>query len=73
MSAKIDLLRRHVLAQVQSTPAADAIDLVIAHRVCGSVARRPAECVAAGVAGFCLRDHILELDDTGLDLAGRSH
>ena len=73
MSAKIDLLRKHVLARAQSMPDADTIDLVIAHRVCGSVARRAAECVAAGVSGFCLRDHILELDDTGLDLADRSH
>lgn len=53
-------------------PATDAVDLVIADRVCGSVARQVAQCVADGVAGFHLRERVLELDDTGLDTAGRS-
>ena len=69
----VDALRRRVWAQARSVPAADAIDLVIAHRSCGSVAARTAQCVAGGVAGFCLHDRVLELDDTGLDSVGRSH
>jgi len=69
----IDLLRKRIWAQAQSLPAADAIDLMIARRLCGSVAPRAAQCVASGVAGFRLHDRVLELDDTGLDSVGRSH
>lgn len=72
MLSAVELVRRRVWVRAQSMPAPNAIDLVVAHRVCGSVARRVAECVAGGVTGFSLRDHVLELDDTGLDSASRS-
>lgn len=73
MLGTVDRLRERLWAQAQSMPAADALDLVIAHRLCGSVAPRAAECVANAVAGFRLHDHILELIDTGQDAADRSH
>jgi len=65
-------LRMRILAQAQMRPVADAVDLVVAHRVCGSVAPRVAAGLARGTAGFSLRDKVLELDDAGLDYAGRS-
>ncbi|HYA65049.1 MAG TPA: DUF4743 domain-containing protein [Burkholderiaceae bacterium] len=72
MLATLGILQRRILAQAQALRAPDALDLVIAHRVCGSVSPAVARCLADGVAGFQLRRATLELDDTGLDVAGRS-
>lgn len=72
MRAAMASLRRRITAQAQAMPPADAVDLIVARRVCGSLAPPIARCLAQGVAGFCLRNGALELDDTGLDEAGRS-
>jgi len=70
--AAVRSLKARILARARSEPAADALDLIIARQVCGSVEPRAAACLATAVAGFALRDGVLELDDAGLDYAARS-
>ena len=72
MLGPVELLQRRFWAQAHARPAADAVDVLIAKKVCGSVARPVAEALAGNVRGFRLGANSLELDDRGLDSAGRS-
>jgi 8-oxo-dGTP pyrophosphatase MutT (NUDIX family) len=53
-------------------PEPDAVALIVARQACGTVNVRAAGVLARAGIGFTFHDGMLELDDAGLDFAGRS-
>ncbi len=71
MAATLEALQRRMHAMAHMAPAPGAVELIVARRRCGQVAPAAAETLAGAVPGFALIDGRLEMDDTGLDFAGR--
>jgi 8-oxo-dGTP pyrophosphatase MutT (NUDIX family) len=68
----IQALQARILQQARSAPDPDAVPLVLAQQICGSVAAPLARELAQSVAGFSLRSGRLEIDDAGADPAAGS-
>jgi hypothetical protein len=71
LAATLEALQRRMHAMAHMAPAPGAVELIVARRRCGQVAPAAAETLAGAVPGFALIDGRLEMDDTGLDFAGR--
>jgi len=70
--AALERLQARLLARARLSPAPDAVALVVGRQSCGSMSPAVAQAAAGAVPGFTLHDGMLELDDAGLDLDGRS-
>ena len=65
-------LRHRLLARARTLPEPDAVSLIVARKPCGIANARAAAILARSGIGFHFHDGVLELDDEGLDFAGRS-
>ena len=71
VSDALRALQARIRAQAHTQPGDDAISLVLGGHQCGSMAPRTANCLA-GVRGFVRFGATVQLEDTQLDVNGRS-